>query len=109
MNIPSKILGGGLIISLLLSGFFYIQNLHKDAQILKEQSGRAIAEANLKTAEKTIALLKEYEDVEQIIDESPDDDVAYYLRTGVWRDSSTKGNRLPAAPGPTDPKKPDRR
>lgn len=105
-GILSKILGGALVVTLIAGGILYVQNLRLTNQVQLAEGRAQVAESNLKTAEKTIAILKEYEDVDTAIEESPDDDVAYYLSHGVWRDSNTKGNRVPApapAPGAKEP------
>ena len=108
-GIISKILAVGLAAALLGSGILYVQNLQLKNDVQTAEGRAQVAESNLKTSEKIIAIFKEYNDVEAIIENNPDDDVAYYLQHGVWRDSDTKGNRIPTTPGTAGSTKPGKR
>lgn len=98
---------GAVGVAVLLIGTLYIQKLHLTTKLHDAQIKVEVAEANLKVAEKTIKLLKEYQDVDQVIENAGDDDVAEYLRTGVWPKSHPKtGDSPAAAPGQPQTGKP---
>lgn len=82
--------------------FLYVQNLRKESQLHDALIRAEAAETNLKTAEKTIKLLKEFQDVDEVINSTDDDDVAEYLRTGVWPKTNPKpsDSTTPAAKQP---------
>lgn len=99
-----KIIAVALLV--IAVGYFVwsYQGMKNDKRMLESQHVADLA--NLKTAETTINLLKEMTDVNEAIDNAPSDDVAEYLRTGVWpKRPDSKGDGVPAPAKPTDAQK----
>jgi len=101
----------GIVAALVIAVGYFVwsyQEMKNDNRILVDQ--KAAVEANLKTAEKAVTMLKEMRDVHEAIDNAPNDDVAEYLRTGVFpKRPDTKGDGVSTPAKPTDPEKPDSR
>lgn len=81
-------------------GTLYVQKQHLATKLHDAQIQVEVAEAKVVVAEKTIKLLKEYQDVEEVIQNSDDDDVAQYLRDGVWPAPHPKTGDSSAATAP---------
>lgn len=106
-GIMTKVLGGALIASLIFGGVTYVQKIRAERRADDERQLREVAEANLQIAEKTIKVFREWENIDEVMENSDDDVVVDYLRTGVWpKDYRKAGNRPAPLPGATAPGKP---
>jgi hypothetical protein len=109
MGILTYIKIAGIAALVIVVGYFVwtYQGMKNEVRVLKDQ--KAALEVSLQTAEKTVELLKEYANVDEIIDDSTDDDVLYYLQHGVFpKTHDSEGNGLSTSPKPPDTAKPNR-
>lgn len=107
----AKILGGALVLSLLAggisSGILYVQKTRAERRADSERQLKEAAESKLAAAEKTIKLLRAWEAIDEVIENTDDDVIIDYLRTGVWpQDRDKTGDRPAPVPGPAPPGKP---
>lgn len=106
MVILSYLKIGSAVVLALVVGYFAwtYQGMRNEVRVLETQHTTDLE--NLKVAEKTINILKEFSDVNEAIDNAPNDDVAEFLRTGMWpKHPDSKGNGVPTSPEPTTPTK----
>jgi hypothetical protein len=98
----------GLVAALVIGVAYFAWSYQgMKIKLQEEKTMREVAEAKVVVAEKTIKIFREWENIDEVMENAGDDDVIDYLRTGVWpQDRSKAGDRPAPVPGPAETGKP---